>query len=49
VPKIYSWLQGAPEEYGYEEALKFADRHLISNEQLEDSMQRYIFQEQWLI
>lgn len=47
-PRIYSWLQGVPEEYGYEEALKFADRHLVMNEQLEEAVQRYAFQDQWL-
>lgn len=48
LPRIYSWLQGAPEEYGYEEALKFSDRHLVMNEQLEEAVQRYSFQDQWL-
>ncbi|PAE09063.1 hypothetical protein CHI12_01845 [Terribacillus saccharophilus] len=47
-PRIYSWLQGVPEEYGYEDALKFADRHLVMNEQLEEAIQRYAFQDQWL-
>ncbi|SDC11938.1 CDP-glycerol glycerophosphotransferase, TagB/SpsB family [Terribacillus halophilus] len=48
MPRIFSWLQGAPEEYGYEEALKFSDRHLVMNEQLEEAVRRYAFQEQWL-
>ncbi|MFP7170863.1 CDP-glycerol glycerophosphotransferase family protein [Terribacillus sp. 7520-G] len=48
MPRIYSWLQEAPEEYGYEEALKFSDRHLVMNEQLEEAVRRYAFQEQWL-
>ncbi|PAD22771.1 CDP-glycerol glycerophosphotransferase family protein [Terribacillus saccharophilus] len=47
-PRIYSWLQGVPEEYGYEDALKFADRHLVMNEQLEEAVKRYAFQDQWL-
>ncbi|MFP7492366.1 CDP-glycerol glycerophosphotransferase family protein [Terribacillus saccharophilus] len=48
VPRIYSWLQGAPEEFGYEEALKFSDGHLVMNEQLEEAVQRYVFQDQFL-
>ncbi|MFS0559812.1 CDP-glycerol glycerophosphotransferase family protein [Terribacillus sp. 179-K 1B1 HS] len=48
VPRIYSWLQRAPEEYGNEEALKFSDSHLVMNEQMEEAVQRYAFQDQWL-
>ncbi|SNZ05163.1 CDP-glycerol glycerophosphotransferase, TagB/SpsB family [Terribacillus aidingensis] len=48
MPQIFSWLQGVPEAYGYEEALKFCDQHLVMNEHLEESVQRYALQEQGL-
>jgi CDP-glycerol glycerophosphotransferase (TagB/SpsB family) len=47
-PQIFSWLQDVPEAYGYEEALKFSDRHLVMNEHLEEAVQRYTLQDQQL-
>jgi CDP-glycerol glycerophosphotransferase (TagB/SpsB family) len=47
-PQLFSWLQDVPEAYGYEEALKFSDGHLVMNEQLEEALHRYALQEQSL-
>ncbi|WP_175073652.1 CDP-glycerol glycerophosphotransferase family protein [Terribacillus sp. AE2B 122] len=46
MPYIYSWLQGVPDEYGYEEALHFADAHFVTSRQVEDLVTRYSLHEQ---